>query len=110
MEMLSTMFATFVAFVAGVMVVTEAVNKLFKVEGQTPKLIVSWVMSLGLAALGFGLQLGFFAEIGDVNTWQGWVKTAFIGWGCGWCANYMYDRDEMWHLLEQIFSLFFKKK
>lgn len=107
--MLSTMFATFVAFVASVMAITEAVNKLFKVEGQTPKLIVSWVMSLGLAALGFGLQLGFFAEIGDINTWQGWVKTALIGWGCGWCANYMYDRDEMWHLLEQIFSLFKKK-
>lgn len=103
------MFATFVAFVAGVMFITEAVNKLFKVEGQTLKLIVSWIISIGLAALGFGLQFGFFAEIGDIDTWQGWVKTALIGWGCGWCANHMYDRDEMWHLLEQIFSLFKKK-
>ena len=106
--MISTMFATFVAFVAGVMFLTEAVNKFFKVEGQTSKLIVSWVMSVGLAALGFWLRLGFFAEIGDVDTWQGWVKTALIGWGCGWCANFTYDHNEMWGLLEKIFSLFKK--
>ena len=109
MELLMTMFATFVAFVSGVVFLTEAVNKLFKVEGSTPKLIVSWVMSLGMAALGFGLQLGFFAEIGDVSTWQGWVKCLLIGLGCGLCANKIYDREEIWKLLEQLFSLFKKK-
>lgn len=44
------MFATFVAFCSGVVFITEAVNRLFKVQGGTPKLIVSWVLSLGLAA------------------------------------------------------------
>ena len=109
METLMSMFATFVAFVSGVIVLTESVNKLFKVEGSTPKLIVSWVMSLGMAALGFGLQLGFFAEIGDVSTWQGWVKCLLIGLGCVLCANKIYDREEIWKLLEQLFSLFKKK-
>ena len=105
-----TMFATFVGFVGGVMVLTEAFNKLFKVQGQTPKLIVSWVMSIGLAALGFGLQLGFFADCGAINEWQGWVKAALVGIGCGLCANGLYDRNEIWSLLEQIFSLFKKTK
>ena len=108
--MLMNLFATFVAFVSGVVFITEAVNKLFKIEGSTPKLIVSWVMSLGLAAVGFALQLGIFSTIGAVDTWQGWVKCALIGIGCGLAANKIYDRDEIWTLLEQIFSLFKKNK
>lgn len=110
MEMLSTMFATFVLFVGGVMFITEAFNKAFKVEGKTAKLIVSWVLSLVLAAVGFYFQLGFFADCGAITEWQGWVKSGLIGIGCGWCANGLYDREEMWHLLEQIFSLFKKTK
>lgn len=109
MGTLTTMFATFVLFVSGVLVITQAVNKLFKVEGQTPRLIVSWIMSIGLALLGFALQLGFFADCGPIDLWHGWVKAALIGLGGGWCANYMYDREEMWTLLQKIFSLFEKK-
>ena len=110
MEMIFTMFATFVAFCSGVVLLTESVSRLFKVQGKTPKLIVSWVMSLGLAALGFGLQLGIFAEIGAVTEWQGWVKAELIGLGCALCSNYAYDRDEIWTLLQQLFSIFGRKK
>ena len=108
METLMTMFSTFVLFVSGVMFVTEAINKLFKIENGNVKLIMSWVMSFGLAALGFWMQLGFFADCGSVETWQGWAKAMLIGLGCGWCANYMYDRNEMWRLLEWLFSFFEK--
>ena len=104
-----TMFSSFVLFVSGVLFLTETVNKLFKVQGSTQKLIVSWVMSIALAALGFGLQLGFFADCGSIDTWQGWTKAALVGIGCGLCANKMYDREEIWNLLEQIFSIFKKK-
>jgi len=104
-----TMFATFVAFVLGVMTLTEAVNKLFKVENGTAKLVVSWVLSLSLAAAGFALQLGFFADCGTPDMWQGWVKAALVGIGCGLCANGLYDRNEMWQLLELIFGIFKKK-
>ena len=109
MEQLMTMFSSFVLFVGGVIFLTEAINRLFKVEGSTAKLIVSWVLSIALAALGFGLQLGFFAQCGSIDTWQGWVKAALVGIGCGLCANKMYDREEIWRLLEQIFSVFKKK-
>lgn len=105
-----TMFATFVGFVAGVMGLTEAVNKLFKVEKDMAKLIISWVISIGGACLGFALQFGFFADCGSIDTWQGWVKTLFVGLGCGLCANGLYDRNEMWTFLEFIFSIFKKSK
>lgn len=105
-----TMFATFVAFVGGVVLLTEAINRLFKIENGRAKLIVSWVFSLGLAALGFGLQLGFFADCGAVTEWQGWLKALLIGLGCGLCANGTYDRAEIWQLLQWMFSLFKAKK
>ena len=110
MVTLTTMFATFVAFVGGVILLTEMVNKLFKVEKPTAKLIISWVMSIGLAAAGFALQLGFFADCGTPDMWQGWVKAGLIGLGCGLCANKMYDREEIWRLLEMIFSIFKKNR
>lgn len=110
MSTIMTMFASFVAFVGGSILLTEAVNKIFKIQNSTTKLIISWVMSIGLAALGFGLQLGFFADCGTPDMWQGWVKTALIGLGCGLCANKMYDREEIWRLLEMIFSIFTPKR
>ena len=109
MENLMTIFSSFVAFVTGVIFLTETVNKLFKVSGKTAKLLISWLISLALAALGFWQQLGFLADCGSVDTWQGWTKAALVGIGCGLCANKMYDRDEIWRLLEQIFSIFKKK-
>ena len=109
MVQLTTMFATFVAFVGGVILLTETINKIFKIENGTTKLIMSWVLSLSLAAIGFWQQWGFFADCGDITTWQGWVKTALIGFGCALAANKIYDREEIWRLLEMIFS-FFKKK
>ena len=107
---LMTMFSTFVAFVAGVLLLTEAVNRLFKVENSKVKLIVSWVLSIGLACVGFALQLGFFADCGAIDTWQGWVKTVLIGFGCALCANGTYNREEIWTLLQWIFSVFKNKK
>lgn len=106
--MLMSMFATFVAFVSGVLFITEAINKLFKIDNGSVKLIMSWIMSFGLAALGFAMQLGFFADCGSVDTWQGWVKAMLIGLGCGLCANKLYDREEMWRMLEWLFSFFEK--
>ena len=103
-----TMFSTFVAFVAAVIAITEAVNKLFKVEGTVAKLIVSWVLSLALSAVGLALQLGMFSDLGTPDQWQAWVKALLVGVGCALAANKIYDREEIWTLLEWIFS-FFKK-
>ena len=103
-----SMFSTFVLFVGGVIAITEVVNKLFKVENKITKLIISWILSIGLSVLGFVLKLGFFAEFGDMSMWQSWVKVVLVGIGCALAANKIYDREEIWKLLEYIFS-FFKK-
>ncbi len=107
-DLLVNIFSTFVGFVSGVLFVTEAVNKLFKIENTNARLAMSWLMSFALAALGFVLHIGFFADCGGVDTWQGWVKTLCIGLGGGWCANKMYNRNEMWRFLELLFSFFDK--
>ena len=103
-----SMFSTFVLFVGGVIAITEMVNELFKVENKITKLIISWILSIGLSVLGFVLKLGFFAEFGDMSMWQSWVKVVLVGIGCALAANKIYDREEIWKLLEYIFS-FFKK-
>lgn len=104
----TTMFASFVIFVGGVISITEMVNKLFKVNNQTAKLFISWSISLVLSVIGFVFQLGFFADCGSIDSWQGWVKVASIGIGCALAANKIYDREEIWRALELIFSLFKK--
>ena len=106
MEIIVTMFASFVGFVAGVIFITEFINKLFKVENSRVKWVISWVLSIGLAALGFWQQLGFFAACGEITEWVGWVKTLAIGVGCAFAANKTYDANEIWTALEWLFSFF----
>lgn len=108
METLMTMFATFVGFVGGVILITEFINKLFKVENGRVKWIISWVMSIGLAIVGFVLQLGIFADCGTVDQWFAWVKVILIGVGCAFAANKTYDANEIWTALEWLFSFFNK--
>ena len=67
METLMTMFASFVAFCGGVIFITETINRIFKIEGKTAKFFMSWGVSLAMAALGFYLQLGFFADCGAIT-------------------------------------------
>ena len=109
METLMTMFATFVGFVGGVILITEFINKLFKVENSRVKWINSWVMSIGLAIVGFVLQLGIFADCGTVDQWFAWVKVVLIGVGCAFAANKTYDANEIWTALEWLFSFFEKE-
>lgn len=106
MEILITMFASFVGFVGGVILITEFVNKLFKVENSRVKWVISWVLSLVLAAVGFWQQLGFFAACGEITDWLGWVKAILIGVGCAFAANKTYDANEIWTALEWLFSFF----
>lgn len=108
METLMAMFATFVGFVGWVILITEFINKLFKVENSRVKWIISWVMSIGLAIVGFVLQLGIFADCGTVDQWFAWVKVVLIGVGCAFAANKTYDANEIWTALEWLFSFFNK--
>ena len=109
METIMTMFASFVGFVGGVILITEFINKLFKVENGRVKWIISWVMSIGFAIVGFVLHLGIFADCGTVDQWFAWVKVVLIGVGCAFAANKTYDANEIWTALEWLFSFFEKE-
>lgn len=108
MERLIALFASFAGFCTGVVLITETINRIFKIEGQTAKFFMSWAVSLGLACIGFGFQLGFFSDCGAINEWQGWVKAVFIGVFCAVCSNKTYDMNEIWRALQIIFSFFDK--
>lgn len=74
------MFATFVGFVTGVLFITEMVNKMFKVENTNVRMVVSWVMSFGLAALGLWMQKEWVLNIKRQCEEQG-VPFFFKQWG-----------------------------
>ena len=95
--------------VLGVLVTKDGEESEWLYEADIRRNVYSAAKSFVSAAVGFALQLGIFSDIGAVDTWQGWVKCALIGIGCGLAANKIYDREEIWKLLEQIFSLFKKK-
>lgn len=102
-------FGTFVLFATGVTMVAEFINDLFKIPSKpdakiSPKQIVSWVVAIAGACLGYALQLGFFADFGTVNQWQGWVMTAATGFGAGLAANGIYDINVIYEALKFIFQ------
>lgn len=58
----ATWFVTLGAFVAAVMMVTEFIKKAFKIEGNWA-MILSWIIAIALAAVGWILQYGIFAGL-----------------------------------------------
>lgn len=102
-------FATFSGFVAGVVLVSQFIIRIAKVDKGWLKQLISWLLSIALAAVGFGFQLGYFADFGPINQWQGWVLTALNGVGAGLVANGIFDIDLVQDILNWIESLFKKK-
>lgn len=93
----------------GVTLVAEFINDLFKVPSNhkakiSPKQIVSWVVAITGACLGYVLQLGFFADFGTVDQWQGWAMTVATGFGAGLAANGIYDINVVYEVLKFIFQ------
>lgn len=102
-------FGTFALFAAGVTIIAEFINDLFKVSSKpetriSPKQAVSWVVAILGACLGYALQVGFFTEFGTVDQWQGWVMTAVTGLGAGLVANGIYDVNIIQDALKFIFQ------
>lgn len=102
-------FGTFAAFVAGVTTFTEFFKNLFKVTKKGWMIAIAWILAIVGSIVGFCLQLGFFAEFGAINTWQGWVMTVLTGIGAGIAANGFYDQAGIESLVKWIWS-FMKPK
>ena len=97
-------FRTFAAFVGGIMLVTQFINDVFKINGKWPRRIASWVIAILGAVLGFYGQIGFFAEFGTPDQWQGWVMTVLTGFGAGVASNGIYGIDQIKKILQWIFQ------
>lgn len=97
-------FGTFTAFAGGAVVVTQMANNIFHVENKTAKKIISWIVSILLALVGFICQLGFFTEYGTINMWQGWLMTVLTGLGAGLYANGIYGIDSIKEFIHWVFK------
>lgn len=102
-------FATFVAFVAGVTTITEFFKKILKIEKKGWKIGTAMIVSTVLAIVGFCCQLGFFAEFGPINSWQGWIMTILTAAGAGLASCGLYDIDAIEKFVKWIWS-FIKTK
>lgn len=97
-------FGTFAAFVAGITTFTELFKKLFKVTKKGWMITISWILAIIGAFVGFYFQVGFLAEYGTPDMWQGWVMTALTGLGAGIAANGLYDQSMIEALVKWIWS------
>ena len=102
-------FGTFAAFVAGVTVVTQFFKNLLKIESKGWKIATSWLVSIIGALVGFCFQLGFFADFGTPEVWQGWVMAGLVGIGGGVAACGFYDITVVEKIVKWIWS-FLKPK
>ena len=102
-------FATFVAFVAGVTTITEFFKKVCNITKKGWMIGTAMIVAVCLSVLGYGLQIGFFAEYGTVNQWQGWIMSILTGAGAGLASCGLYDIDAIEKLVKWIWS-FIKPK
>ena len=97
----SSLFTTFATLVAAIPVVAHFILKILKKDSQTPNLvvqIVSWMTGLALTTLGWGLSLGFLADVT-------WYWALIYGFAAALAANGVADTK----IIVGILSLFKKK-
>lgn len=102
-------FGSFAAFAGGVVVVTQFLNQLFNVKAGWAQQLISWLTSMGMAALGYGMQWGYLAALGTPDQWQGWVMAGVAGFGAGLASNGLYDIKIVQTVVEWIWSFIRKK-
>lgn len=102
-------FGTFAAFVAGVTTVTQFFKNLFKIETKKWKIATAYIVAVVGAIIGFCFQIGFLAEYGTIDMWQGWVMTIFTGAASGTAACGFYDINKVEEIVKWIWS-FMKPK
>lgn len=97
-------FGTFAAFVAGVTTFTQFFKNLFKVEKKGWKIAIAYIIAVLGSLVGFYFQIGFLADYGTIDMWQGWVMTALTGAAAGTAACGFYDLDEVEKIVKWIWS------
>lgn len=90
-------FTTFGTLMAAIPIVTEALKKVFKVDGGIWAQVIAWLIGIVIALFGYFFDLGLFA---DYNWWQ----SILIGLICGFGANGLFDIPLVSWILQTIFG------
>lgn len=87
-----------------VLIITEWINKQFKVQKAWVKQLISWCVSILLCIGGFILSMGLFATFGGIGTVTGWIYTVLSGIGVGLISNGLYDISAVQTILNNLFD------
>ena len=90
-----TLFSSFVALVAGIPLVVEAIKGLFKPDSKTVIQIISWITGVAVTMFGWWLNLGFLEGLI-------WWNALAIGFFASLAANGVYDTGFYEWLLKQL--------
>jgi len=90
-----SLFASFVALVAGIPLVVEAIKGLVKPDSKTIIQIISWITGIAVTMFGWWLNLGFLEGLL-------WWNALVIGFFASLAANGIYDTGFYEWLLKQI--------
>lgn len=116
MENLVEYFSSLAGLVALNVIIMNWITTFFKIKKGWVKQVLTWVMSVGEAVVGFIFSLGLFALYTTLPAWEGWTFTVLTGLAVGLVANGIYDIPLTQKLLDAIISLIkiivdlFKKK
>ena len=103
-------FSTFSGLAALTVVLCQFIVKMFKVEVNWLKQVISWVIPIVLCIIGYLCKLGMFVEYHMLVEWQGWLYTILVGLGIGLTSNGIYDIPLISKFLDMIGNLFKKKE
>jgi len=90
-----SLFASFVALVAGIPLVVEAIKGLVKPDSKTIIQIISWITGIAVTMFGWWLNLGFLEGLL-------WWNALVIGFFASLAANGIYDTGFYEWFLKQI--------
>ena len=103
-------FSTFGGLAALTVVLCQFIVKMFKIEVDWLKQVISWVIPIVLCIIGYLFKIGMFSDYHVLIDWQGWLYTILVGLGIGLTSNGIYDIPLISNFLEIIGKLFKKKE
>ena len=105
MENLVEYFSSLAGLVVLNVIIINWITTFFKIKKGWVKQLLTWVMSVGEAIVGFIFSLGLFVVFTTLPAWEGWTFTVLTGLAVGLVANGIYDIPLTQKLLDAIISL-----
>jgi len=104
-------FGTLTGLVALIVLIINWIIKFIELLKKSPiekkwvKQVISWVISIAVAIVGFVFSLGLFEPFHLLPEWQGWLYTIIYGFFIGLCANGFFNIPGVEKVLDAIMTL-----